>query len=122
MTKTDRTVVRNQPYQKGGVGIRERHNERKNEGYSNPDIELERSHMNVYFRRCDGTYTQALDRMIAEGTVSTRGLKADAKVFGEMVFDVNTAYFDNYGGYDYAKGFFKDAFHFAEREVGSKYS
>ena len=27
MAKTDRTVVRNQPYQKGGIGIRERHNE-----------------------------------------------------------------------------------------------
>ena len=121
MAKTDRTVVRNQSYQKGGIGIRERHNERKNESYSNPDIEIERSHMNVHFKKCEGTYTQALDRMIAEGTVSTRGLKADAKVFGEMVFDVNTAYFDNNGGYDYAKHFFEDAFRFAEKEVGSQY-
>ena len=38
MEKTDRTVVRNQPYKRGGVSIRERHNERKNEHYSNPDI------------------------------------------------------------------------------------
>ncbi len=121
MAKTDRTVVRNQSYQKGGIGIRERHNERKNESYSNPDIELERSHMNIHFRECDGTYSQALDRMIADGTVSTRGLKADAKVFEEMVFDVNTAYFDGYGGYAYATHFFEDAFHFAEMEVGSQY-
>jgi len=121
MAKTDRTVVRNQSYQKGGIGIRERHNERKNENYSNPDIEFERSHLNVHFRKCEGTYTQALDRMIAEGVVSTRGLKADAKVFEEMVFDVNTAYFDGYGGYAYATHFFEDAFHFAEKEVGSQY-
>jgi hypothetical protein len=59
--------------------------------------------------------------MIANGEVSTRGLKADAKVFGELVFDVNTAYFDNHGGYEYAKRFFEDAFRFAEKEVGSKY-
>ena len=121
MAKTDRTVVRNQSYQKGGIGIRERHNERKNESYSNPDIELSRSHMNVHFRKCEGTYTQALDRMIADGTVSTRGLKPDAKVFGEMVFDVNTAYFDNHGGYEYAKQFFEEAFRFAEKQVGSRY-
>ena len=121
MAKTDRTVVRNQPYQKGGIGIRERHNERKNENYSNHDIELERSPMNVHFRKCDSTYTQALERMIEEKTVSTRGLKNDAKVFEEMVFDVNTAYFENHGGYEYAKEFFSEAFHFAEKELGSKY-
>lgn len=121
MAKTDRTVVRNQSYQKGGIGIRERHNERKNESYSNPDIVPQRTHMNMQFCRCEGTYTQALDRMIAEGTVSTRGLKADAKVFGEMVFDVNTPYFDDRGGYDYATDFFYDAFRFAEKEVGSQY-
>jgi len=109
------------PIKRGGIGIRERHNERKNESYSNPDIELDRSHMNVHFRKCDDTYTQALDCMILDRVVSTRGLKADAKVFGEMVFDVNTAYFDTHGGYDYAKEFFKDAFHFAEEVVGSKY-
>lgn len=121
MEKVDRTVVRNQPYQKKGIGIRERHNERKNESYANPDIELERSHMNIHFRKCEGTYTQVLDRMIADGTVSTRGLEADAKVFEEMVFDVNTAYFNERGGYDYTTRFFEDAFHFAEMKVGSQY-
>lgn len=121
MNKTDRTVVRNQPYQKSGIGIRERHNERKNESYNNPDIEPDRSHMNIQFQRCEDTYTQALERMISTGVVSTRGLKADAKMFEEMVFDVNTAYFDERGGYDYASDFFYDAFRFAEKEVGSKY-
>ncbi|MCL2300715.1 MAG: plasmid recombination protein [Firmicutes bacterium] len=121
MEKTDRTVVRNQPYQRGGIGIRERHNERKNECYSNPDIELARSHLNVHFRRCEGTYKRALDRMLEQGIVSTRGLKPDAKVFEEMVFDVNTAYFERHGGYDFAQEFFREVFRFAEQEVGSEY-
>jgi hypothetical protein len=121
MAKTDRTVVRNQSYQKNGIGIRERHNERKNENYSNPDIVLSRTHMNIQFCRSEGTYTHTLDRMIADGTVSMRGLQADAKVFEEMVFDVNTAYFDDRGGYDYAADFFYEAFCFAEKEVGSRY-
>ncbi len=121
MAKVDRTVVRNQSYQKKGIGIRERHNERKNEHYNNDDIELECSHMNVRFRSCKTTYTQTFDKMLADGTISDRGLKPDTKVFGELVFDVNTAYFENHGGYEYAKQFFEDAFHFAKREIGSPY-
>lgn len=119
--KVDRTVVRNQPYKRGGIGIRERHNERKNEHYANPDIEPERSHLNIHFKKCDSTYEKALDRMIEQGEVSTRGLKPDAKMFGEMVFDVNTAYFDRHGGYEYAQQFFEEVYRFAEKEVGSPY-
>jgi len=119
--KVDRTVVRNQPYKRGGIGIRERHNERKNEHYSNPDIEPERFHLNIHFKKCDTTYEKALDGMITRGEVSARGLKSDAKMFAEMVFDVNTAYFDSHGGYDYAKQFFEEVYHFAEKEVGSPY-
>lgn len=119
--KVDRTVVRNQPYKRGGIGIRERHNERKNEHYINPDIELKRSHLNIHFKKCETTYEKTLDGMIERGEVSTRGLKPDAKMFAEMVFDVNTAYFDNHGGYDYAKQFFEEVYHFAEKEVGSPY-
>jgi len=121
MEKVNRTVVRNQPYRRGGVGIRERHNERRNESYSNPDIEPERSYLNIHFRQCDTTYEKALDRMLEQGEVSTRGLKPDAKVFEEMVFDVNTAYFEAHGGYEYARQSFEEVYHFAEKEVGSKY-
>ena len=37
-----------------------------------------------------------------------------------MVFDVNTAYFDMHGGYDYAKDFFKEAYKMAIKEVGGE--
>lgn len=56
--------------------------------------------------------------MLEEGTISIRGLKPDADVFAEMVFDVNTAYFDEHGGYDYAKAFFAEAYKMAVQEVG----
>ena len=100
--------------------MRERHNERKNEIYSNPDIVKERSHLNVHFKSYEGTYAQFYDELLKEGTISTRGLKPDAKVFAEMVFDVNTAYFDEHGGYDYAKDFFKEAYNMAVNEVGGE--
>lgn len=38
--------------------------------------------------------------------ISTRGLKPDAKVFCEFVFDVNTVFFEERGGYEFARDFF----------------
>jgi hypothetical protein len=112
--------VRNKAYPRNNFSIRERHNERKNEIYSNPDIVQERSHLNFSFKSCDGTYTQAFDQLLEEGTISTRGLKPDADVFAEMVFDVNTSYFDEHGGYDYAKDFFSIAYRMAVQEVSGE--
>lgn len=120
MQKVDRTVVRNQAYRKAGISIRERHNERKNTHYCNPDIVPERSNLNIHFKRCEGTYVQAFDKMVADGTISTRGLKPDAKVMDEMVFDVNTAYFDRHGGYEYAKQFFARAYRVAAAVAGGE--
>jgi len=120
MTKVDRTVVRNKGYPRNNFSIRERHNERKNEIYSNPDIVQENSHLNIHFKSCEGTYTQVFDHLLEQGTISTRGLKKDADVFGEMVFDVNTAYFDEHGGYEYARDFFTEAYKMAVQEVGGE--
>lgn len=118
--KTDRTVVRNQAYRKSAVGIRERHNERKNQEYSNPDIVKDRSYLNVHFKGCDGGYAEAFDRMVEDGTISTRGLKEDAKIIDELVFNVNTAYFDSNGGYEYARQFFEEAYRLAVSEAGGE--
>lgn len=120
MTKTDRCVVRNTAYRKAGLGIRERHNERKNTGYANADIDTDRAALNIHYKTCEGTYAEAFDRMVAAGSISTRGLKQDAKVVDEMVFDVNTAYFDRGGGYEYAKQFYNDVYRMAVKEAGGE--
>ncbi|OQB25797.1 MAG: Plasmid recombination enzyme [Firmicutes bacterium ADurb.Bin182] len=80
----------------------------------------ERSHLNVHFKQCGTTYAQAFDSLVEEGTISTRGLKPDAKVIDEMIFDVNTAYFDRHGGYEYAREFFQHAYEMAVEEAGSE--
>lgn len=120
MAGTDRCVVRNQAYRRSGLGIRERHNERKNRGYANADIDLSRAGLNVHFKRCEGTYAETFDRLVENGTVSTRGLKQDAKVVDEMVFDVNSAYFERNGGYEYAREFFEEAYRLAVKEAGGE--
>lgn len=120
MPKTDRSVVRNKPYTKKAISIRERHNERKNESYSNPDVMPEQSVNNIYFKKCEGTYAQMFDKLVQDGVVSTRGLKPDANVFDEMVFDVNTAYFDRNGGYEYAVKFYKEVYRLAVKIAGGE--
>ena len=113
--------MRNERYRKNAISVRERHNERKNEVYSNPDVLLEYSHNNVTFKPCEAaTYAQQFDRMVEEGVVSTRGLKPDAYVFDELVFDVNTDYFETHGGYEYAKQFYAEVYELAKEIAGGE--
>lgn len=62
MQKIDRSIVRNEAYQKKSVSIRERHNEQKNRRYSNPDIVADRCYLNVHFEICGGSYAETLSR------------------------------------------------------------
>ncbi len=95
--------------------------ERKNENYDNMNVDLSQTENNVHFKSCgDKTYNEYLDRLIEEKKVSLRGLKPDATVFDEMILDVNTDYFFQRGSYEFAKQFYEDAFHFAERIYGKE--
>jgi hypothetical protein len=47
-------------------------------------------------------------------------LKPDAHVFDELVFDVNSTYFEERGGYEYAKTFFEEAYRLAVKEIGGE--
>lgn len=116
----NRTVVRNAAYTRGSASIRERRNERENECYSNADIQLERSPLNVHYKKCDGTYIEAFDKLLTDGVISTRGLQVDAKIIDEMIFDVNTSYFEDNGGYDFAKQFYEETYKLAIKEAGDE--
>ena len=116
----DRLVARNAKLSNSDVGNTEKHNERKKESYSNPDIIPERTPLNVHYKECEESYKQAFDELVSSGIVSTRGLKADAKKYNELVFDVNSAYFYNHGGYEYAKQFYADAYKAAADIVGGE--
>lgn len=119
IAKTNYSVARVKPYNTAGVGKIERHNERKNDSYKNMNIDLNRTPMNVHFKDPgDMTYNETLKKMLEEGKVSTRGLKENAKVFDEMVVDINTQYFEEHGGYDYAVRFYEEAYRFAVKEFG----
>jgi len=60
------------------------------------------------------------DKMLTDGVISTRGLGKDPFIVDELIFDVNTAYFESGGGYDYAVSFFEEAYRCAVEEIGGE--
>ena len=120
MEKQHFSVARVVTHTKENISKFERHDERKNTTYSNTNIVAERAPMNIYFKRYDTTLNQKFDEMVKNGQISTRGLKANAKIYNELVFDVNSLYFEENGGYEFAKSFYEKAYNFAEKEMGTE--
>ena len=116
----DRTVARNVNLTASKIANVQRHNEREKESYTNPDIVLERLSYNVHFKTPTGSYAEMFEQMKTDGAISTRGLKEDANLYGELIFDVNSAYFYNHGGYEFAKQFYADAYKAAVEIVGGE--
>lgn len=114
------TVARNRDLCGNDIRNAQGHNERQNETYSNEDIIPERTPLNVHFKSPTAGYTEMFDQIEQAGTISTRGLKADATHFCEMVLDVNSAYFFNHGGYEFARRFYEDAYHAAVDIIGGE--
>ena len=119
MDKTNYSVARVVTYTKQSIGKAERHNERKNQTYSNINVDLEQTKNNVYYKTCNKSYNERLKELVDDNKVSLRGLKDNAKVFDELVLDINSDYFEKHGGYNFAKKFYEEAYHFAEKEYGT---
>ena len=115
-----RTVARNNNLSPSQIANAQRHNEREKESYTNPDIVPERRTYNVHYKSPTGSYSEMFAQMKADGIISTRGLKDNANTYGELVFDVNSAYFYNHGGYEFAKQFYADAYKAAIEIVGGE--
>ena len=119
-SKADMSCARVKKYTSSDVSKAERHNERKNETYENMNVIAERIPYNVHFKEpTSPTYMEQLKQMEQDGKVTLRGLRKDATLFNEIVIDVNTMYFERNGGYEYAKQFYEEAFHFIEEKFGA---
>jgi hypothetical protein len=115
-----RAVVRNAKISDGSVRKVQDHNEREKSTYSNQDIIPKRSLLNVHFKIPEDDYKKVFDKMVNNGEISVRGLRSDAVKFGELIFDVNSLYFYDHGGYDFAKRFYADAYNAAKVIVGGE--
>lgn len=79
----DRTTVRNENLSEGEIGNAQHHNEREKENYVNEDIVLERTPLNVHFKKPEAGYAETFQQMEKDGIISTRGLKNDAAHYGK---------------------------------------
>lgn len=116
----DRTSARNVNLTAAKIGNAQRHNEREKGSYTNPDIIPEHTSQNIHFKKPTAGYAEMFAQMEKDGVISTRGLKSDANLYGELIFDVNSAYFYNHGGYEFAKRFYEDAYKAAIEIVGDE--
>ena len=117
----DMSCARVQTYSAAKIGAAERHNERKNSDYGNVNVDPERIPFNVHFKDSgDRSYMDILQEMEAAGDVSRKGLRSDAVLFDEVIFDVNTMYFEQRGGYDYAIEFYSEAYRYACEKFGEQ--
>ena len=116
----DRTTVRNVNLSETKISNTQRHNEREKDSYRNEDIVPERTAYNVHYKTPTGSYSEMFAQMEASKIISTRGLKEDADHYGELIFDVNSAYFHNHGGYEFAKKFYEEAYRAAVEIVGGE--
>lgn len=115
-----RTNVRNVKIRDNAISNVQSHNEREKDSYSNQDVVLERTLLNVHFKSPTTSYKEMFDKMQTDKIISIRGLKSDACKFGELIFDVNSLYFDCHGGYDFAKEFYSEAYQAAIEIVGGE--
>ncbi len=117
----DRTVARNRDLKKSAtIEGAQAHNERQKEVYSNPDIVPERTPFNIHYKEPTGAYEEMFAELEQQKVISTWGQKPDSTKICELVFDVNSAYFYNHGGYEFAKQFYADAYEAAVKIVGGE--
>ena len=126
MAEINYTVIRNDAVPFSQVSIREGHNNRRSLSPLNADIVHERTEMNIVFHQNytpDGepeTYKQTIDRLLEEGKIVKHNFKPKSAIVDEFILDVNSEYFEENGGYEFAKKFYEEAYRFAIKEAGSK--
>ena len=108
--KTNYSVARVETYTKTSITKAERHNERKNKSYSNMNVDLTQTPNNNTRSRVETTYNEKLKELIDNAQVSLRGLKDNAKVFDELIFDINSDYLKNTVVMNLQKNFTKELF------------
>lgn len=120
-------VARVGQYSRSKIRAIQNHNDRKRSAYKNPDIVIERSHLNKeLIEGFDGkVYTKTFDKWIEDKKISTSGLKKDAVIFNEILHDVNSEYWLSYKDYGYASAeemadaYFKECLEFDKQKYGA---
>lgn len=98
-----RTNARNARLTATRIGDTRQHSEREKESYVNRGIAPERTRLNVHSKKLVAGYAETLEQTKKDGIISACELKEDVFLYSELIFDTNTAYFRNRGGYDFTR-------------------
>ena len=126
MAEKNYTVIRNDACPSSQVSIREGHNERRSKTPLNADIVPERTELNIKFHqnyKPDGTpesYHDTINRLLEERKIVKHNFKPKSAIVDEFILDVNSEYFEENGGYEFAKKFYEEAYRYAIKEAGSE--
>lgn len=103
-------IIRNQNYKKSNLAGLYKHNERKNTNYSNKDIDKSYSNRNYSIKKCNTTYTKALDYLIEKYQLQGRIIKT-TNVMCEFVVTSDKEFFETIGTAE-TERYFKTAYKF----------
>lgn len=115
-------IIRNQNHKIGAVPLIERHNERRNQHYSNEDIDQNRTSMNYHLKEPIGTYLDTFyairEQEQLKGNLRLAG-KKQSTVLCEFIMTSDKDFFDRIGE-ERTRQFFQDAYRFACMKVGGE--
>ncbi|MCL1803132.1 MAG: plasmid recombination protein [Eubacteriaceae bacterium] len=115
-----KTVILNKAYLQAGIKNIQSHIERNSQAYTNSGIMPSRSEMNVHFKAPESSYSEYISQLLDKGELSKYGLKRTSYIMDEFVMDVNSLYFEERGGYGYAKRFYEEGYKYAIKEAGDE--
>lgn len=114
-------IIRNENYKKDNLAGLYKHNERKNTNYSNKDIAKEKSKYNYSIKKCNTTYTKALNQVIEKYDLKCR-ITSYTNLVCEFVITSSKEFFEQIGEKE-TERYFQTAYNFVAqyKNLGEQY-
>lgn len=103
-------IIRNEKYKRENLKGIYRHNERKNNNYSNKNIDKERTHLNYSLKQCKNSYEKEFDKIKKENNLKGQ-IKSVSNIVCEYIITSDLEFFNKIG-IDETKRFFQESYNF----------
>ena len=115
------SIIRNEKYNRSSLIGLYRHNERKNNTYTNKNINHEKSLSNYSLKKCNTTYLQKFEQLRQEHNLQG-WIKKNSNVVCEYIITSDEEFFESIGK-DETKRFFETAYEFVKnyKQLGEEY-
>ena len=104
------SILRNQKHQRNNASKSYMHNERKNNNYSNEEIDKEKIYLNYHIKEPLGRYEKEFDRIMLEYNLKGQ-IKDTSVIVCELLMTSDKDFFDSIGEVE-TKRYFEECFNF----------